>query len=197
MNLTETARKSLLALLEAGMDSSSEQLAKLSRTKWSMQTISMSTNPPDRFKAPLEGDTNDNYAITFTMPGGGFVVVFSKKSGATLAKAFLPAGGPPPGGRHDFEAETLAEVANVLVNAVAGVLADTCEMGFFVSAPQTTRGTKEDLYENAERSLAQKAGTLAILSYVHLSSAEISTDCSLVVVLNTDLARRILTALGE
>lgn len=195
MNLTKSAQEALRRLIESGVGRSADKLAVMSHTRWSMQTVSVNTAAGDHLRSSTGNDAQGYYGAYFNMPGGVFLVLFSQRSGKVIIDAFLS---DSPSGMKaipNLEQSVLAEISNVLVNAVAAEFADACDMGFFVSAPEMLQGSKERLFELTLKKFSGTDKNLAVTSYVHMSSPSVSTDCSLLILLTEAMAGRLVEAI--
>lgn len=196
MTLSDSAQQALLKLIENGMNASADKLAKISHTRWQMQTTSISTAPLERFESILAPDDNDHYGAYFSMPGGVFLVILSQKSGSAVADAYLSQGGKRLESKRELVQEAVAEISNVVVNTVAATLADACDMVFFLSAPEMTYGKKEYIMTEAPKKFKSSGENFTIMTYVHMSSPSLSSDCTVVILLNSRWRDRLLQALG-
>ncbi|MBI3548624.1 MAG: hypothetical protein HY078_06175 [Elusimicrobia bacterium] len=197
MNLSESANQALSRVIEKGVENSAEKLAKMSRTKWSMQTVAVNAGPGERLQTVLKDDVIQHYGAFFTMPGGFILVVISDTSGKKVVSAYLGSSAQRMQNIPNLDREVIAEIANVLVNAVAGEFADTCKIGFLLSAPDMSRGTRKALYAEILKRFPAANENLAVSSYVHMTSEALSTDCSMIILLDDTLAGKVLEALDE
>lgn len=195
MSLNETAQQALLRIIESGMNASADKLAKISRTRWQMQTTSISTVPLERLEPILGADGKNHYGAYFSMPGGVFLVLLPQQSGSAIADAYLSGGSGLKKDQKELIQEAVAEISNVVVNAVASTLADACDMAFFVSAPEMAFGKKEDILAEAPKKFKSSGENLSIMTYVHMSSPSLSSDCTVVILLNSRWKDRLLQAL--
>jgi len=196
MSDSEQAEKELLRLIEQGVSDSADRLAKISRTDWITQTVSIKMAPLAEFQKSLAGDAKDHFGACFTMPGGVFLVMIPARSGAAFADAFLPVSKKHPEGIKDRERDSLAEISNIVVNAVAASVADACDMALMLSAPEVSHGTKVELLRDARELSASSGEKSAVMAYVHMSSQDMSSDCSVIVLLSEAWKARLYAALG-
>jgi chemotaxis protein CheY-P-specific phosphatase CheC len=185
----------LLRLIERGVSLSADKLAKISRTDWNTQTVSINAAPIEEFRGNSLKDETDHVGAFFTMPGGVFLVVFPARSAAAFADAFLPRSEKNPPVIADRERECLAEISNIVVNAVAGAVADACGASFFMSAPRMAWGKKRELLKQAPGYLSPPGEQYTVMAYVHMSSNVLSADCNMFILLNAAWKDSLLTAL--
>ncbi|OGR97833.1 MAG: hypothetical protein A2V88_11080 [Elusimicrobia bacterium RBG_16_66_12] len=189
------AERELLRLIGRGVSDSADRLAKISRTEWVTQTVSISMAPLAKFQGVLAGDAEEHFGAHFTLPGGVFLVMIPSRSGPAFADAFLPASKKHPEGVKDRERSSLAEISNIVVNAVAAVVADACGMALMLSAPEVSHGRKADLLREAREMVSSSGEKSVVMAYVHMSSEALSSDCSVVVLMSEAWQARLFAAL--
>lgn len=185
MNLSESARQHLLKVIGVGLKKSAERLSKISNTHWEVKTVSAQTAATEDFLAKAGHGPADSkyYGAYFSMPGWGFLVLFFVQSGTALAEVFLPSGMGE--GRVNFkEQEVVAEIANIMVGALAGTLADTCDMVCILSAPEMGCAKKETLLKLALGRFRAGGEDVSIMTDIHLSSDALASECSLIIFAN-------------
>lgn len=196
MNTSESSEQGLLSLIEKGVENSASKLAALSHADWDTQTVSIKTASVSMIQDSMLRDDKDQFGAYFTMPGGVFLVMFPVRSGAAFADIFLPSGEKHQNAIKNREQESMAEISNVVVNAVAASIADACDTAFFLSAPQMSQGKKKDLLQAAPDMIQTPGEKFAVMAYVHMSSAALSSDCTVVLLLSASWRKRLLEALG-
>lgn len=196
MSDTGSPEQDLLSLIEKGISNSAAKLASISKTEWTTQTVSIKTTPLSDLKSSVIKDEKEHYGAYFTMPGGVFLAMFPTKSGGAFADAFLSACVGRPDGIKDREQTVMAEISNIVVNTVATTIANSCDMAFFLSAPKLSKGSKKDLLEAAPAMISPPGGKYMVMAYVHLSSAEMSSDCTIILLLSAAWKQRIIDALS-
>lgn len=191
MNLSEIEKEALLRVIESGIDRSTERLAKLSKTDWDINTVSLSAGTSNEFQVLFEADKKEYYGTFFTIPGGAFVVQFPIEAGHNLAKAFVKDSGAKVKSVENLEQTALAESANILVNAVADALADASDLGFFLSPPEMVKGSKTDIMDAVLKRVKKKK-TFMMMSYVHMFAEKLSADCNILILLDDTLMKTLL-----
>ncbi len=194
--ISAQSEKALIRLFETGVSESAERLATLLHTNWQTQEVSLRPVPTDKFTDNSGGD-QEHYGSFFTMPGAVFGVMFSRESAPRLAKAFFPSGPAQPDVTERWVRDTIAEMSNVIVHAVANTLADATGDVFFLSAPQTVVGRRQDLIRAAPSRSAKSEKAFFLMAYVHMLAEELSADCSLLLLLGSERCERLLKALED
>lgn len=193
MTFSESAQQVLLGLIEIGVIGSAGKLATVSRTEWKTETVSITSTPIGEIRPVLLGDQAEQAGAFFSIPGGMFVVMFTRKSGRAMAKAFLP--GRSSEEVPHLEGETLAEISNIVVHSVINTIADVCDEVLFISAPMVINGKRGDLLKLAGRKFTESDGASAIVANVHLYSIALASDCTIALLLNSVWKERLLKAL--
>ena len=152
-------------------------------------------SPLAKFRSVLADDDQDQFGACFTMPGGVFLVMIPARSGPAFADVFLPVSKKHPEGIKNRERDSLAEISNIVVNAVAAVVADACDVALMLSAPEVSHGRKDDLIKEATEMVASSGESSVVMAYVHMSSPAMSSDCSVVVLLSATWKARLFAAL--
>lgn len=191
------AEQVLLKLIEDGVSASAESLAKVSHTSWSTQSVSINTDTVDNISARLERDRGEHYGAYAVMSGAVFLLMFPKQSGPDLSSAFLRGRKPRPGAEPLRESVCVAEISNIVIHAVANTLADACGMAFILSAPEMVVDKKTALLKLALDKLKTGGEKSAIMTYVHMSSEALSSDCTVILLLSPACRGTMLKALDR
>lgn len=186
----ESDQTRLLAIFEAGVARSAEKLSALSGVPWHIHIVSLDMVSGERFKAILARDSRDYIGVRFSTPGERFLVLFSEESGEALlnASAFASQRAIP-----GMDSAALAEISNILINGLAGELADRQGMVRVISSPQIASNRKAELCEQAFGDLPS-SGRRMVNVLIHLSSPDLSADCTLLVRLDALSANFLLNA---
>ena len=177
MNIIESDQAQLLGIFATGAARSAEKFSELYSVPWSIDVVSLDIGSGERFRSILARDQAEHLGVHFSAPGERYLVIFSEVSGKTLLNASIPV---HPGGRRpppDLEQSTLAEIANILVNALSGALADRQGMARILSAPTVVRDRKDGLYRRAFGGLTSVEQTMVDV-LIHISSPALAADCT-------------------
>src|SRR3989338_8015038 len=193
MNLTDSSQRCLLQIIGEGLDKSIERLAKISRTNWEMQTVSLDTGSSSHFSSILAADSKDHYGTYFWMPHGFLIVLFAQ-SGLAVADSFLSDLSKKTESLDHLRQNALAEISNIVANAVAGALADACDVSIMISSPQMACGRKKELFNDALAKFKSEGENCIVMSYVHMTSADLATDCTMIIGLDAKLTESLSSA---
>lgn len=197
MSEEDAAQQALLRLIEDGVSASADMLAKVSHTTWATQSISINTETVDKVSARIGQDGNAHYGAFSAMSGAVFLLMFPRKSGPDLAAAFLQDRRQRPGMAPMREDVSIAEISNIVIHSVANLLADACDMAFMLTAPEVVIAEKAALLKLAVEKLKTSGQKHAIISYVHMSSEALSSDCTVILFLSPACRRTMLKALDR
>lgn len=188
MKLNESAQKHLMKVVGLGLKKSAERMSKISNTKWEIQAVSAQTAATEEFLAKAGEGVPDikYYGAYFTMPGWGFLVLFFVQSAAALAEVFLPAG---MNQEQLKQQDVVAEISNIMIGALAGTLADACDMVCILSAPEMGCAKRESLLKLALGKFRAGGDDVSILTDIHMSSEAIACDCSVILFANPDAVK--------
>lgn len=180
------AHQTLLKLLERGVEQSAKRLGRLSFSTWRLDTVSLSQGSSSALDE-LVGVSEDQHFGTFLgIPGGGFLVIFPPKSGNLVINRFTLYSAETVDVMEQRESKVLAEVSNIIINAMVDVFADTCGQAILLSAPTPLQGTKKELLNQA-RAKFPSAGNPAWVSYIRLKTPTFASDCDLLAFMDQGL----------
>ncbi len=192
----------LLHAIRHGVDTSASGLARMSCLSCQLETTSIETFSLERFRGGLAASPTVYSSVRFSIPGGLFVALFSTPNAAALADAFLKHG-TEKRVQSALTPAAIAEISNILVNAVVNSLGDAAGSGFLLSAPEAVQDTKANILDQAmERfkicgrqgeirchdgaflRFADSDAYFTIINYLHLSSPILPVTCNVFILLN-------------
>lgn len=194
MEIKPQDQKAILQLIEQGVDSCTSKLAAISKTDWQLRTTSMKAfvKVDDYLD---KGQPSQYYFGAYCQSSGRvFLAFFNSRSAELITKSFI-AGSKGLQPTPAMQEVAICEIANIVINAVAGSLADRCGMAFILSAPKAVRGAKADLVKQTFGDFPDKGKVFG--AYIHLSSQELSADCTLMLMLDDLFVNFILNALEK
>ena len=190
ISVLESDQTRLLGIFEKGVARSAEKLGALSGVDWHINIVSLDLVSGERFRSILARDTGEYFGIRFSSSGERYLVLFSDESGHALLNATDFGGRRLPAA---MERSALGEIANILINGLAGELADRQGMVRVISAPTLSRGRKADLCVQAFGDLPSE-GQSMVNVLIHLSSPDLAADCTLLVRLDALTANFLLNS---
>lgn len=195
MKLSPTERARLSAMLEQGAGQVLSRLNEMHVGEWERGPLDWDVALDDLFQSWPAGEPEPKelYGAYFSMPGAAVMAVFTLPTAVALIQAYLASSGSTPS--LIMECEALGEIANILVTAVSGVLAETSNFFFFLPSPQVFLGSKADLTSKMRHAGIQLQGPgqePPLLARTALKSAE--SDCMLAVLLGAPWRDSVKTA---
>ena len=191
MGMVESAQAKLLVLIERCVVQCAAKLASLSGIRWHTHIISIDVGCGDRFRSILARDAQEFIGVFFSNPGERYLVMLSEDSGRALLQAYCNGRHPIPAA---LEQDTLAEIANILINGLSGELGDLQGMARIISGPTIMRGTKAAIYDRAFGDLPAVGGDAMIDALIHISAPPLAADCTLMLRLDTLSANFLLNS---
>ncbi len=195
MKITSDDQKAILGLLEAGIAASTSKLVAISRTQWSVKTAALKAYATADDFAELGQPSQYFFGAYCSSPGRVFLSYFTSHSSAVMTQAFLASNRRSLQATPQMQEVAVAEVSNIVINAIAAALADRCGMAFILSAPKSVRGGRADIITAAFGAL-QPVGKI-FSATITLSSQDIAADCTLMMMLDDLIVNFILNALDR
>ncbi|MFA6003632.1 MAG: hypothetical protein WC881_06150 [Elusimicrobiota bacterium] len=180
------AHQTLLKLLERGVEQSAKRLGRLSFSTWRLDTVSLSQGASTAADELLGLSEDQHFGTFLGIPGGGFLLMFPPKSGNLVINRFTLYSSETVDSMEQREPKVLAEVSNIIINAMVDVFADTCGQAILLSAPTPLQGTKKDILRQA-REKFPAAGRPAWICYVRLKTPTFASDCDLLAFMDPSL----------
>ena len=176
----------LFKVIGAGLDSASARLEKLSHTKWTMQTVSVRQFKPEEFIASFASDHSEGFGVLFSAGGSTFVVFLSAPSATSICRAFLG-----PAYKASSERDAIAEVSNIVVNAMIDEIGDATEELMLLNAPRVVEGQRSGIMMRALESFRAGGQPNPIVSQVHMMAEGLSADCSIILLMSSSTRARL------
>ena len=195
MDITPQDQKAILQVIEQGVEECTAKLAAISRTNWQIRTTSLKAYSGPQDYAELQAPSQYFFGAHCQAPGKMFLALFSSRSAALLTQSFLGSVRPDIEPTPQVQENAVAEVGNIVINAVANGLADRCGMAFILSAPKSVKGARADIIRDAFGDFKPSGKIFSV--YIHLSSSEISADCTLMAMLDDIIVNYVLNALDR
>ncbi|MDD5630027.1 MAG: hypothetical protein PHU21_13245 [Elusimicrobia bacterium] len=195
MQITPDDQKAILGLLESGIGASTSKLAAISRTQWTIKATALKAYATAEDFAQLGQSGQSYYGAYCSSPGRVFLSYFTSLSAGLMTQAFLASRRRGVEATPQMQDVAVAEVSNIVINAIATVLADRCGMAFILSAPTSVRGTGAEIVQAAFGALKPVGKIFSVT--ISLSSHDIAADCTLMMMLDDLIVNFILNALDR
>ncbi|MFI5349059.1 MAG: hypothetical protein ACHQ2Z_05920 [Elusimicrobiota bacterium] len=185
MSESDDLRKSLTELLDEGLGRGSPRLSRIGETQWRVDLVARGDEIPAQLQTLGAGAGGGQYRAYCRMPGAAFLALFSRSSGLALARDMLFSAAGRASVPAAIERDAVAEVANILINIVAGALADAIEMPAIVSAPELVDDASASLLAEASRKI-DAGGRLPVMATVELRWPSLAASCTLALFFSYD-----------
>ena len=195
MLMHQWGQKAILQLIEKGVEASASKLAAVSRTEWEMRTTSLKAYASAEDFVELGQPSQYFFGAYCQAEGRMFLAYFTSRSAALLTQSFLAASRKGLQATPQMQEIAVAEISNVVLNSIAGTLADFCGMAFILTAPKVARGMRMDIIKAAFGDL--QAASKIFSATINLSSRDIAADCTLMVMLDDRIIDFVLEALDR
>jgi hypothetical protein len=195
MQITPDDQKAILGLLETGFGASTSKLAAISRTQWAIKATAFKAYVTDNDFTELRQSNQYFFGAYCSSPGRLFLCYFTSRAAVLMTQAFLAGSRRSLQATPQMQEVAVAEVANIVINAVAAAMADRCGMAFILSAPKSVRGAHADIIKSAFGALQPVGQTFSVT--INLASQDIAADCTLMMMLDDLIINFILNALDR
>jgi hypothetical protein len=185
MSQSEDLRKSLTELLDDGLGRGARRLSRIAETQWRVDRLARGDEIPAQLQRLGAQEEAAHYRAYCRMPGAAFLALFSKSSGLALARDMLFSATGRPTTSAALERGAVAEVANILINIVAGTLADEIDMPAIISAPELIDEAPTNLLSEASRKI-DAGGRLPVMAAVELRWPSLEASCTLLLFFSYD-----------
>lgn len=190
MEMTPEDQKAILKLIERGVEASAVKLGAISRTDWDIHTTSLKIYATAKAYAELTQPSQYYFGASCRAPGNMFMAFYSGRSAQLITKAFLASAPKGVKATVEMQQHAVLEVSNIVINAVAGVLAEHCGLSFILSAPTPLRGSRGDIIQQAFGAFSHIGKMYG--AYIHMSSSKLAADCTLMLLLDDAVVAHIL-----
>jgi hypothetical protein len=190
VKLDGKAAQSLRLLFEGGADQAAQRLGTISSATWNISHITTGPEAVDALWTSAPEGGEEHWGNWLEVPGGGFLVIFPSKSGALVTNRFTSAGADAVDALPERESQVLAEVSNIILNAMTDDMAAACGQVLMLSSPERIAGPKREILRRVMERFTQAAAP-AWTFHARLSSPTFRSGCDVVVFLEPDVASRL------
>lgn len=195
MAMNPENEKVILRIIEQGVDQSAAKLAAISKAEWDMRTTSLKAYAKTQDYGEVKAPSQYFYGAYCQSSGAMFLALFTSHSASVIAKAFLGGACPNSQVSASMQELALAEISNIVINAVASVLADRCGTPVILSAPVAAKGARSDIIQQAFGNF-KPAGSV-FSAYIQLASSSLTTNCTLLIMLDDVTVNYLINILAE
>ncbi len=196
MNLTLEEKDIITRLLEEGVSHAAERLGKMSRTEWGIMTSSIKEIPPVRLLSWFDRNKEEHVGVRFRSGSDvplELVVLFPKPSADAVTSAVVRPFSDRLKKLPNAMKLTIGEVSNILAQSLIGVMADEYDATIILSIPEVEQNAKVRLLESVLEDYDGRKDVL-LMSHCELFSEKLSAECSMVVMVNIAVIRRLFAS---
>jgi hypothetical protein len=190
VSLNDDTIAALRLLFEGGADQAAQRLETLSSAVWNISSITVGPEVADALLSGSPEGGEEHFGSWLEVPGGGFLVIFQSKSGTLVTNRFTSPAAAAVDLLPERESQVLAEVSNIILNAMTDDMAAICGEALMLSSPEPLKGPKRDILRRVmERRVP--AAAPAWTFHARLGSPTFGAGCDIVVFLEPDRAARL------
>jgi chemotaxis protein CheY-P-specific phosphatase CheC len=178
-------------LIETGVASSRDRLARLSKTPWETCSISVAVVPIPKVLALLEKSEDETIGVCLRSGQHfpvEFLMLFPSWSAVPLAD-IVTQGYARMQDLPDRENAVVSEVANIVCQGILKAMADQFGIAIILSAPELKVGNQGGLAADALRKF-DDAKVTVVLTRVEMHSDSLPAVCSILIILDAEALRR-------
>lgn len=196
MTLEVKDREVLDGLLRRGVMRTMERLEKLCGGKWGIMSSTVREVQPVKLLQTFSREKADCVGASFqasSLVPLEFLITFSTGGAAALAKAVIKPFAARMKETPDLITLTVGEVANYIAQSVLTVVADEFNVMIILKSPEVLVGPRAQLLSRSFSRYDGRRDTL-LVSQVDIFSEHIEADCSLIVIVNSDMFKKLLAS---
>jgi CheY-like chemotaxis protein/chemotaxis protein CheY-P-specific phosphatase CheC len=186
--ISESKEKKIVGIITGGINEAVDKLAIMSRSKWKMDVASFMEGMSSTL--PYKNDLSECYGAYADIPGAMFLLMFPKKGGSEVAKAFIFSHEAAVALLPDAEKKALAEVANIFIGKIAAEISDHCSITQLIGVPTVTCAPKAELILQAFGDYKPTGNIFS--THIRISSEKMATECHMLIFLDAPIVEQLL-----
>lgn len=189
-------KKRIEELLETGVTLSADKLGELSNTPWNIVSTSVEEMPVIKMLSLFAKDKTPHLAAHLrsrSMLPVELLILFPEPSARAVTDAVIKTASESLRKLPDHEKVVIGEIANIMGQSVLRSLANALKISIILNVPELTSGIKSSLLGEAFGNFDGQRETV-IFSRIDMSSEHINAECSMAIIFNVELMRRLLRA---
>lgn len=189
-------KKRIEELLETGVTLSADKLGELSNTPWNIVSTSVEEMPVIKMLSLFANDKTPHLAAHLrsrSMLPVELLILFPERSARVVTDAVIKTASESLRKLPDPAKVVIGEIANIMGQSVLRSLANALKISIILNVPELTSGMKSNLLGEAFGNFDGQRETV-IFSRIDMSSEHIATECSMAIIVNVELMRRLLRA---
>ena len=195
MSLSALERDLVVSLIQAGVQSSTERLGRMSGAEWGVNFSGTQEMSPVRVLSWFGHNQQTHVSVRFrstTEMPLEMLLLFSEESARSVTAAVTKPYAEQLSAVQNLVHSTIGEVCNILAQNVLAVLSDRYQVSIILTVPEVGEGVKADLAALALEGYDGRKDVL-LLAHVQLSSDRLDSECSMMVIVNEAVMRSLLS----
>lgn len=189
-------KKRIEQLLEEGVALSADKLGELSNTPWDIVSTSVEEMPVIKVLSLFKNDPTPHLAAHLrsrSMLPVELLILFPEPSAKAVTDAVIKTTTEGLRRLADPKQTIIGEIGNIMGQSVLRALANALKISIILNVPELSAGKKSSLLGEAFGNFDGQRETV-IFSRIDMSSNDISAECSMAIIFNVELMRRLLRA---
>ena len=186
----------LRQLIETGVNLAADKLGQLSNCPWQLISCSVEELSVVKVLSLFYKDKSPHAAVHLksrSLLPVELLILFPSSSSIEVTDLIVNQTESKLSTIADRQKPIIEEVGNIMGQGILRALANTLNISIILSSPIFTRGPKSKLLELAFGEFDGRTKSM-ILSRIDMSSKSKTADCSVLLILDVDLVRRLLKA---
>jgi chemotaxis protein CheY-P-specific phosphatase CheC len=195
VSLSASEKELVVSLIQAGVQSSTERLGRMSGTEWGVNFAGTQEMSPVSVLSWFTHNQQTHRAVRFrstTEMPLEMLLLFSEESARLVTEAVTKPYAAELGAVGNLVESTIGEVCNILAQNVLAVMSDRYQVSIILSVPEVSEGVKADLASAALEDYDGRKDVL-LLAHVQLHSDRLNAECSMMVIVNEAVMRSLLS----
>ncbi|TPW20329.1 MAG: hypothetical protein FD126_1797 [Elusimicrobia bacterium] len=195
MSLSPAERELVVSLIQAGVQSSTERLGRMSGAEWGVNFSGTQEMSPVRVLSWFGHNQQTHVAVRFRSTSEmplEMLLLFSEESARSVTAAVTRPYAEAMAHVENLVHATIGEVCNILAQNVLAVMSDRYQVSIILTVPDVGEGVKADLASAALEDYDGRKDIL-LLAHVNLHSERLDAECSMMVIVNEAVMRALLS----
>ncbi|MBI5243663.1 MAG: hypothetical protein HY922_08280 [Elusimicrobia bacterium] len=191
---SEQERAVVNGFIEAGIALSSEKLSRLSNTRWDIVYSSVEELPVIKVLSMFREDRTQYRGVHLrsrSLLPLEILLLFSEAGARDVTEAVIQATGGALRKLADPQTAVISEVGNIMGQGVLRAVANGLKISLILTSPRLLKGSKSEVIGQSLDSFDGSKNAVILLR-IDMSSAKLASECSMALVMDVALMRRLL-----
>lgn len=194
ISFSDKEKSALNAFIEAGIALASEKLSQLSDTKWDIVYSSVEELPVVKALAMFREDQGRYRGVHLrsrSLLPLEVLLLFSETGARDVTEAVVEATGGALRKLDDPQSAVISEIGNIMGQGMLRAVANGLKISLILTSPRLLKGSKSEVIGQSLESFDGNRNSV-ILLHIDMSSLKLASECSMALVLDVALMRRLL-----